>query len=81
MTLVIFGGVANMAHERNRGINRLPSGALIIAILLVGLCVLIMLLGIKELYDVVRYAVTALVVGYLGLRGLSGSDRKDGPHD
>lgn len=70
-----------MARQRNRSGSKLPPGALTIGILLLGLCVLIILLGVKDLYDVVRYSVGALVVGYLGLRGLSGTNGKGADHD
>ncbi len=70
-----------MARQRNRSGSKFPPGALLIGVLVVGLCILIILLGVRDLYDVVRYSVAALVIAYFGRRWLPGTKRKEANHD
>ncbi len=62
-----------MVSKRNRTSKPLDVLGVVIALFL--LCVLIVVLRIEDLYDVVRYAIIAIVAAYLGWRG--GSRTRD----
>ncbi len=48
----------------------------VIVILLLAFCSIVVIVGAKDLYDTVRYCVMAIVIAYIGYRGMSRTNPK-----